>query len=140
MATRDDVGELLRAARTIAIVGCSPRPDRDSHRVARYLKEAGYRIVPVNPGVERILDEPVYPDLDAVPGDLELDIVDVFRSPEHVPPIVEAAIGRGAKVVWLQLGCGHPEAEARARAAGLHVVSDRCIKVEHRLRFGTAEG
>ena len=97
MATRDDVGEALRAARTIAIVGCSPRPDRDSHRVARYLKEAGYRIVPVNPGAEHILDEPVYPDLEAIPADIELDIVDVFRSPEHVPPIVEAAIGRGAK-------------------------------------------
>ena len=133
----EPIADLLRSARTIAVVGCSPKTHRDSHRVAAYLQRAGYRIVPVNPGFDEILGEPCYPDLPSIPDDVEVDIVDVFRRAEHVPPIVDAAIARGVGAVWLQLGVTHPEAEARAREAGLVVVSDRCLKVEHRRLVGT---
>jgi len=132
----DPITELLRTARTIAVVGCSPKPHRDSHRVAAYLQRAGYRIVPVNPGFDEILGEPCYPTLGSVPRDVEIDIVDVFRRSEHVPPIVDAAVARGVAAVWLQLGVSHPQAEARAREAGLQVVSDRCLKIEHSRRIG----
>lgn len=131
----DPITDLLRAARTIAVVGCSPKPHRDSHRVAAYLQGAGYRIVPINPGFGEILGEPCYPDLDSAPQDVEIDIVDVFRRSEYVPPIIDAAVARGVAAVWLQLGVTHPEAEARAREAGLHVVSDRCLKIEHSRRI-----
>ena len=132
----DPITELLRTARTIAVVGCSPKPHRDSHRVAAYLQRAGYRIVPVNPGFDEILGVPCYPTLGSVPRDVEIDIVDVFRRSEHVPPIVDAAVARGVAAVWLQLGVSHPQAEARAREAGLQVVSDRCLKIEHSRRIG----
>lgn len=132
----DPITELLRAARTIAVVGCSPKPQRDSYRVAAYLQRAGYRIVPVNPGFDEILGEPCFPDLESIPEDVDVDIVDVFRRSEHVPPIVDAAVARGVAAVWLQLGVTHPEAEARAREAGLQVVSDRCLKIEHSRRIG----
>jgi predicted CoA-binding protein len=135
MARETDITGLLERARTIAVVGCSPKPDRDSHRVAAYLQTAGYRVVPINPGADEILGVTAYPDLASVPGDVELDIVDVFRRPEHIPAVVDAVLARGAKALWLQLGCANPEAEERARDAGLDVVSDRCIKVEHRNRF-----
>jgi predicted CoA-binding protein len=127
---------LLERARTIAVVGCSPKPERDSHRVAGFLQSAGYRVIPVNPIADEILGERAYPDLGSIPGETPLDIVDVFRRPEHVPAVVDAVLGRGAGALWLQLGCSHPESEARARAAGLEVVSDRCIKIEHRRLFG----
>lgn len=132
----DPITELLRAARTIAVVGCSPKPQRDSYRVAAYLQRAGYRIVPVNPGFDEILGEPCFTDLESIPEDVDVDIVDVFRRSEHVPPIVDAAVARGVAAVWLQLGVTHPEAEARAREAGLQVVSDRCLKIEHSRRIG----
>ena len=135
MAQETDISGLLERARTIAVVGCSPKPDRDSHRVAAYLQTAGYRVVPINPGADEILGVTAYPDLESVPGDIELDIVDVFRRPEHIPAVVDAVLTRGAKALWLQLGCANPEAEKRASDAGLEVVSDRCIKVEHRNRF-----
>ena len=130
------INELLRKARTIAIVGCSLKPERDSHRVAAYLQGAGYRVIPVNPVAEEILGEKVYPDLASIPDEIEIDIVDVFRRPEHIPAVVDAVLERGAGALWLQLGCADPESEDRARNAGLEVVSDRCIKVEHRQRFG----
>ena len=130
------IKELLRKARTIAIVGCSPKPERDSHRVAAYLQGAGYRVIPVNPVAEEILGEKVYPDLASIPDEIEIDIVDVFRRPEHIPAVVDAVLERGAGALWLQLGCAHPESEDRARNAGLEVLSDRCIKIEHRHRFG----
>jgi len=126
-----EIHELLRAARTIAVVGCSPRPERDSHHVAAYLQAVGYRVIPVNPGHERLLGEACYPSLDAIPKEIVIDVVDVFRRSEHVPEIVEAAIRRGVRAVWLQLGCSNPSAEARARAAGVAVVAERCISVEH---------
>jgi predicted CoA-binding protein len=132
----DAISELLRTVETIAVVGCSPKPHRDSHRVAAYLQHQGFRIVPVNPGHDEILGERCFPDLSAIPADVEVDLVDVFRRPEHVPAIIDAAVTRGVDAVWLQLGVSHPEAEARGRAAGLTVISDRCLKVEHRRRFG----
>ncbi len=136
MDRKTEITKLLERARTIVVLGCSPKPDRDSYRVAAYLQAAGYRVIPVNPVADEILGEPVYPDLASIPPETEIDIVDVFRRPEHIPAVVDAVLERGAGALWLQLGCAHPESEARARSAGLEVVSDRCIKVEHRARFG----
>lgn len=127
---RDGLRRLLESARRIAVVGVSPKPDRDSHIIARYLVDAGYDVIPVNPGQDRVLDRPCYPDLRSIPG--AVDIVDIFRRPEHVPPIVEEAIASKAKAVWMQLEVGHPEAARRAVEAGLDVVVDRCIMVVHR--------
>ena len=137
MSDNDPIRSLLTSSRTIAIVGCSAKPERDSHRVAAYLQRAGYRIIPVNPGQDEILGERCYPDLSSIPDELAIDIVDVFRRPEHVPPVVEQAIARGARALWLQLGLSNPPAERRAAEAGLQVVADRCLKVEHQLRFGS---
>ena len=137
MSVTDPIRSLLASARTIAVIGCSADPERDSHRVAAYLQRAGYRVIPVNPGFDELLGERCYRDLAAIPGDVEIDIVDVFRRSEHVPPVAEQAIARGARALWLQLGITHPEAERRAAEAGLQVVSNRCLKVEHQLRFGS---
>lgn len=131
-----NISKVLERSRTIAVVGCSPKPDRDSYRVAAYLQEAGYRVIPVNPVAEEILGEKVYPDLASIPPEIEIDIVDVFRRPEHIPAVVDAVLDRGAGALWLQLGCADPESEQRARDAGLDVVSDKCIKIEHRARYG----
>ena len=124
---------ILRTARVIAVVGLSPNPARPSYGVARYLQSVGYRIVPVHPGVEEILYEPTYPTLEAISG--RVDIVNVFRRPEHVPEVVDSAIQIGARAIWLQEGITHPEAEQRARDAGLIVASDLCILKEHARRF-----
>jgi len=124
---------LLETSKRIAVVGCSPKPERDSHRIAAYLIEAGYDVVPVNPGQSTILDRTCYPDVKSIPGGV--DLVDVFRSPEQVPPVVEDAIAAKAKAVWLQLGVGNEEAEARASEAGLLVVAELCIMVVHRSLF-----
>jgi len=125
---------LLETSRRIAVVGCSPRPDRDSHRIASYLVSAGYDVVPVNPGQPEILGLKCFPDVASIPG--PVDIVDIFRSPEHVPPVVEEAISSKAKAVWMQLGVGNDEAAQRASDAGLLVVVERCIMVVHRSLFG----
>lgn len=125
---------LLETSKRIAVVGCSPKPERDSHAIARYLIEAGYDVVPVNPGQSSILGRACHSDVKSIPGGV--DIVDVFRSPEHVPPVVEDAIAAGAKAVWLQLGVGNEAAERRATDAGLLVVTERCIMVVHRSLFG----
>ena len=130
MNQADVVEEILKESRTIAVVGLSPNPTRASHNVARYLQTQGYRIIPVNPMVEEVLGEKSYPDLASVPE--AVDVVDVFRRPEHVPAIVEAAIAKGTKAVWMQEGVVHEEAAARAREAGLMVVMDRCMFKEHR--------
>lgn len=128
--------EILKRYRSIAMVGLSSDPYRPSYFAATYLQREGYRIVPVNPRYagEAILGETVYGSLKDIPFPVE--IVDIFRGAEHVPPLVEDAIAIGAKVVWMQLGIRHPEAAARARAAGLEVVEDRCAKVEHARFFG----
>jgi uncharacterized protein len=136
MSDTDPIRSLLLSAQTIAVYGCSADPQKDSHRVAAYLQRAGYRVIPVNPGLEEVLGERCYSDLASIPEDVAVDIVDVFRRSEHVPPVAEQAIARGARALWLQLGITHPEAERRAAEAGLQVVSDRCLKVEHQLRFG----
>ncbi len=124
------IDELLRASRTIAVVGLSPNPFRPSHGVAQYLKEAGYRIIPVNPSHDEILGQTCYPDLESIPE--PVDIVDIFRRSEFVPDLAGAAIRIGAKAVWMQEGVVHEEAAASARAAGLFVVMDRCILKDHR--------
>ncbi|MDI3298467.1 MAG: CoA-binding protein [Bacillota bacterium] len=128
---------LLRQARTVAVVGLSPKEERPSHGVARYLQEHGYRIVPVNPGHSAILGETCYPSLEEIPGDLQIDVVDVFRRPEEVPGVVEQLLRRGGvRALWLQLGVVAPEAARRAREAGLFVVMDRCMKIEHERLLG----
>lgn len=124
------IRELLTQYRSIAVVGLSPKADRPSHGVTRYLISQGYEICGIRPGGAKILDRPVYGSLTEVPGPLE--IVDVFRSSDAVPEIVDQVIALGAKVLWLQEGVTSPEAEARARAAGIWVISDRCILKEHR--------
>jgi len=125
----EDMEKILKGSRTIAVVGLSPRPERASHSVARYLQAQGYRIIPVNPSVEEVLSERSYPDLASIPE--TVDVVDIFRRSEHVPLIVEAAIAVGARAVWMQEGVVHEKAAHQAKAAGLLVVMDRCMLVEH---------
>ena len=125
--------EILTESKTIAVVGLSPKPERDSYEVAHYMQEAGYRTIPVNPKAEEILGEKVYPDLASIPD--KIDIVDIFRRSEHVPPIVDEAISVGAKTVWMQLGVVNEEAAKKATDAGLDVVMDRCILREHKRLF-----
>ncbi|MEE9198761.1 MAG: CoA-binding protein [Dehalococcoidia bacterium] len=127
----NSIEDILRDGRTIAVVGLSPKPDRDSHRVASYLQDHGYRIIPVNPKAQEVLGERCYPDLKSIPE--PVDVVDIFRRPEEVPPIVDQAIDIGAAAVWMQLGIVNEEAAAKAREAGLAVVMDRCMLVEHQL-------
>ena len=129
-----DIRSILEESKTVAVVGLSPREERDSHRVAKYLQSQGYRIIPVNPNADEILGERSYPDLASVPE--PIDVVDVFRRSEAVPEIVEEAIKVGARTVWMQQGVIHEEAAARAREAGLQVVMDRCMMIEHRRHFG----
>lgn len=125
-----NIPEILRSARTIAVVGLSNKRYRPSYGVAGYLQQAGYRIIPVNPEETEVLGEKSYPDLASVPE--HIDVVDIFRRPEFVPEIVEQAIRVGAGAIWMQEGVIHEEAAARARAAGLPVVMDRCMLKEHR--------
>lgn len=121
--------EILAAARTIAVIGLSPKETRPSNQVARYLLAAGYRVIPVNPGQERILGLPCYPSLNLVPE--AVDIVNIFRRSEEVPPLVAAAIRHRARAVWMQEGVRHPAAAQQARAAGLAVFMNCCIKTVH---------
>ncbi len=130
-ASDAEIDGILATMHTIAVVGLSDRPDRDSYRVAEYLQRHGYRIVPVNPAAHEVLGERSYPDLAAIPPEVAIDIVDIFRKPEFIPGIVDDAVARGARVVWMQLGLAHNAAAEKARAAGLAVVMDRCLKVEH---------
>jgi predicted CoA-binding protein len=125
----EEIKAILESNKTVAIVGLSPKPERDSHKVAKYLKEHGYKIVPVNPGQKEILGERCYPDLGAIP--FLVDIVDIFRKPEAIPAIVDEAVEIGAKVIWMQLGIAHNQAADKARKAGLDVVMSKCIKIEH---------
>jgi predicted CoA-binding protein len=126
---RDVAARILRDYRRIAVVGISDRPDRDSHRVAAYLAQAGYVIIPVNPNVTQVLGERCWPSLDDAPKPIE--VVDVFRRSELVEPVVDAAIRVGAKAVWMQDGVVNEAAAAKARAAGLLVVMDRCMLRDH---------
>ena len=124
------IPEILRESRVIAVVGLSSKPYRPSFGVSEYMQRAGYRIIPVNPQEPEVLGEKSYPTLDDIPG--EIDIVDIFRRSEFVPEIVEAAIRKGAKAVWMQEDVVHEDAARRAHEAGLDVVMDRCILKEHR--------
>lgn len=124
------ISEILDSCRTIAVIGLSGKRYRPSYGVAEYMQKAGYRIIPVNPNEREVLGEKSYPDLDSVPG--PVDIVDIFRRPEYVPEVVEAAIRKQAKVVWMQEGVIHEAAARRAEEAGLTVVMDRCILKDHR--------
>lgn len=121
--------QILIQTRTIAVVGLSDRWHRPSYFAAKYLKNHGYKIIPINPKYQSILDEPCYPDLGMVPE--PIDVVNVFQRSERVPPFAADAIAIGAKVLWLQLGVTHSEAATQARSAGLEVIQDRCMKIEH---------
>lgn len=123
-----DIDRVLSQYRTVAVVGVSPDPDRPSYEVADFLKAQGYRMIPVTPKGGVILGETVYPNLTSIPEKVE--VVDIFRRPEDVPPIVDEAISIEAKVVWMQEGIVNEEAAAKARAAGLTVVMDHCMKQE----------
>jgi uncharacterized protein len=125
-----DVRAILTGTRTWAVVGCSPDPARDSHRIAGLLQHHGYRVVPVNPHVDEVLGERCYPSLDDVPAEEGIEVVDLFRRSEHVGPHVDEAIAIGASAVWMQLGVVDEAAAERARAAGLRVVMNRCPAIE----------
>ena len=126
-----EIKETLKNSRTVAVVGISPKEDRPSYIVASYLKSKGYQIIPVRPDGEEILGEKVYHSLSEIPEEIAVEVVDIFRRSEDVPPIVEEAIQRGAKVVWMQEGIAHKEAGEKAEKAGLKVMMDRCMKKEH---------
>jgi predicted CoA-binding protein len=137
MATNqnESIEQILASTRTIGVVGLSSEPAKAGHYVPAYLQRHGYRIFPVNPNLSgEALGEAVYPDLASVPE--PLDLVLIFRRSEAVPPFVDQAIAIGAKAVWMQLGIAHPAAAERARSAGLQVVMDSCMMVEHRRRYG----
>ena len=123
------VEDILKEGKTIAVVGLSPKPERDSNRVAKYLQDHGYRIIPVNPMADEVLGEKCYPDLKSIPE--SVDVVDIFRKPEDVPPLVDQAIDIRAAAVWMQLDIVNEEAAAKAREAGLAVVMDKCMLIEH---------
>jgi predicted CoA-binding protein len=131
--TNDALRTLLREARTIAVVGLSPKRDRPSHGVARYLQGAGYEIVPINPGHEEILGERSYPTLAAAARDHAIDVVDVFRRSELAGAVVDEAIALRPRLIWLQQGVVDAAAAARAEAAGIPIEMDSCLAVQHRI-------
>jgi uncharacterized protein len=132
MGTEEDI---LRNSKTIAIVGCSNNPEKASNHVGSYLKGKGYRVIPVNPAEKAVLGEVCYPDLSSVPE--KVDVVDIFRKSEDVPPIVRDAIKIGAKAVWMQEGISNPDAAKEAMQAGLKVVMNKCMLKEHtRMTYG----
>ncbi|MBM4273057.1 MAG: CoA-binding protein [Deltaproteobacteria bacterium] len=128
-ATPEEIEDILINYRVIAVVGLSPDPERPSHRVAQYLQQHGYRIIPVNPRYTEVLGEKCYPSLKDIPFPVE--VVDIFRKVGDIPGIVAEALDIKAKAVWMQLGLAEPESARRAREAGIKVVMDRCMKVEH---------
>lgn len=130
--TADLIQDILKKYKTIAVVGLSSDPARPSHGVASYLQDAGYRIIPVNPNEREVLGVKSYARVEDMPE--KIDIVNIFRRPEHVPPVVDSAIRVGAKVVWMQLGIENEAAGEKARAAGVTVVMDACILIEHKKR------
>lgn len=130
---RDAIRAHLKAARTIAVVGLSPDPYRTSHAVSRYMQESGYRIIPVNPVAQgqAILGEACYDGLASIPSDIQLDLINVFRRPEYIRSVAEQALGRPAPVFWMQTGISNAFAAEQLTLAGIDVVQDRCIKIEH---------
>ncbi|MGH9359390.1 MAG: CoA-binding protein [Terriglobia bacterium] len=132
---RDCITNILQTMKTVAVVGLSPKTSRPSYGVAAYLRSHGYRIIPVNPNVDTLLQGRCYASLEDIPE--PVDIVLIFRRPEYVPPVVASAITIGAKVIWMQEGITNEEAARAAREAGLEVVQDRCMLKEHAKRFVT---
>jgi predicted CoA-binding protein len=130
MNSDKEMKEILLSAKTIASVGLSSNQEKESYWIASYLKEQGYRIIPVNPTAAEILGEKAYPDLSSVPE--KVDVVQVFRKPEDVPPVVDEAIKIGTKVIWMQEGISHEEAAKKAQAAGVQVIMDACMRATHR--------
>ena len=128
-----DIGQILKKARVVAVVGISDKPERPSYQVASYLLEQGYEIVPINPNIKKWKGIACLPSLSDVEG--EVDIVDIFRKSEAVPDIVDEAITLGADVIWMQLGVINEKSAEIARNAGIVVIMDKCIKIEHQLRF-----
>jgi len=136
----DTARKILESYRTFAVVGCSPNPERASHSVARFLKGRGYRVIPVHPTADRILDLPCYPDLGSIPEDEGVEVVDIFRRSDLAGVHVDEAIAMRARAVWMQLGVIDAAAAERARAAGLDVMMDQCPAIEYRRLYGTGEG
>ncbi len=136
-ATDVDVKFILENAKTVAVVGISTKKESSSQRVAKYLQEHGFRVIAVNPNCEEVLGEKCYPDLKSVP--VHVDVVDIFRKPDAIAPIVDEAVAIGAGTVWMQLGLEHEEAAQIARYAGLNVVMNRCMKIEHTRYFGNGK-
>jgi len=132
-AAFERIARILNDCPTIAVVGLSPKPDRASFDVARYMQAAGYRIIPVNPNATEVLGEKAYATLKDAAQHEKIDLVNCFRNSEDIPPIVDDAIAIGAKAVWMQLGVAHAAAAAKAEAAGLLVVQDHCLKIDHRV-------
>ena len=132
------ISHILEHYRTVAVVGLSPKPHRDSHEVAQYMQAHGWRIIPINPNATHILGEAAYPSLTLAAQHHRIELVDVFRNSADVPPVVDEAIAIGAQAIWLQLGIRHDASAALARAAGLQVVQDKCLLVEHRRHFQSA--
>jgi uncharacterized protein len=130
----DLIDRILGESHTIAVVGLSNKPERASYDVAKYLQSHGYKIIPVNPMLTEVLGEKSYPNLVSVPE--KIDVVDIFRKSDEVEPIVDEAVKKGAKVVWMQLGVVNDQAAQKAKAAGLEVIMDRCMKHEHHIRHG----
>ena len=128
----DDMQHILTHCRTVAVVGLSPKTHRASFEVSQYMQAQGWRIVPINPKASSILGETCYPSLTEAARHHRIELVNVFRNSEDVPPVVDEAIAIGAQAVWLQMGVVHDVAAEKARAAGLRVVQDRCLMVEHR--------
>ena len=124
---------ILNTCRTVAVVGLSDQPHRASFDIARYLQAQGYRVIPVNPNVSEVLGEKAYPSLLDAAQHEQIDLVNCFRNSPDIPPVVDEAIAIGAKAVWMQLGISHADAAAKAEAAGLLVVQDHCIKIDHRV-------
>ncbi|MDP1656610.1 MAG: CoA-binding protein [Hylemonella sp.] len=135
MDQTEAIRSILDHCRTVAVVGLSPKPHRDSFQVARYMQAQGWRIVPVNPNASgEILGEPVYPSLSEAAQHARIELVNCFRNSADIPPIVDEAIAIGAQAVWMQLGVEHAAAAAKARAAGLAVVQNHCLKIDHAAR------
>ncbi len=130
----DDLKKILLSTKTIAAVGLSSSDEKESYHIVAYLQEQGYRIIPVNPTAKEILGEKAYPDLSSIPDKVDLALL--FRKSEDVPPYVEDAIKIGAKVVWMQVGIENESAAAKARAAGLQVVMNACMRITHRMLIG----
>lgn len=131
MTQADTIRQILGSYRTVAVVGLSPKPHRDSFEVAHYMQAHGWRIIPINPNADVILGEKAYPSLTAAAQHERIELVNVFRNSADVPPVIDEAIAIGAKAVWLQLGIEHAAAADKARAAGLQMVQNRCLKIDH---------